>query len=157
VAVAVDKTCSACGTAKPLGDFYTYMDKRRGRRRMHPTCKLCSNAKSRAYSAANAEKVSENKRRYYRENIDALKEKGRFARYGVTEEQFVALLEGQGGRCAICFSDDPGRGKDWNVDHDHATGAVRGLLCSKCNLALGGFRDDASLLRSAVAYLMREH
>jgi hypothetical protein len=78
--------------------------------------------------------------------------------YGLTIEQHAALLSAQGHRCGICGSDDPGirtKGKvhRWHVDHDHATGKVRGLLCGSCNIGLGSFFDNTVALRNAVVYL----
>ena len=75
-------------------------------------------------------------------------------RYGLTVEQYDAILKSQGGRCAICRAERPdSRTKQWHVDHCHATGKVRGLLCGQCNLGLGQFRDDPALLRQAIKYL----
>lgn len=72
--------------------------------------------------------------------------------FGLTVEEFDALLDAQGGACAICES--PCRtGKRLAVDHDHGTGDVRGLLCAACNRGLGYFRDDPNLLVRAAAYL----
>lgn len=76
--------------------------------------------------------------------------------YGLSLEQFEALLAAQGGRCAICRTDTPpgeGRKGVWNVDHCHKTGAVRGILCAWCNSGLGYMRDDPEALRNAIAYL----
>jgi hypothetical protein len=61
-----------------------------------------------------------------------------------------SLLEGQGGRCAICRERPP-----TDTDHDHLTGVVRGLLCNACNLGLGQFRDDPGLLLAAAEYLAK--
>lgn len=72
--------------------------------------------------------------------------------YGLTPTDFDAMLETQGGRCAICRGDDH-NGRNWCVDHDHATGAVRGLLCTDCNIGLGKFKDDPAILRAAIEYL----
>lgn len=75
-------------------------------------------------------------------------------RYGITREQYEALLEQQGHACAICKT--PDEGLWWGffvVDHDHDTGVVRGLLCSPCNGLLGGARDRIDVLRSAITYL----
>ena len=81
------------------------------------------------------------------------------ADFNITLEEYNALLEKQGGACAICGTKETGvqepgkREHSMYVDHDHATGAVRGLLCSRCNFGLGQFRDDPKLLLRAVAYL----
>lgn len=61
--------------------------------------------------------------------------------YGITSEQYEALYEAQGGCCFICKR-ARGISKKLAVDHDHATGYVRGLLCTTCNKILGHFRDD---------------
>lgn len=75
----------------------------------------------------------------------------RAATYGLTRDELHALIE-QHDRCAICGGSDWGK-KGPQVDHDHDTGRVRGVLCSNCNTGLGHFRDDAALLRKAVRYL----
>jgi hypothetical protein len=72
-------------------------------------------------------------------------------KYGLTLEGFDALLVSQGGRCAIC-----GKADADNVDHDHATGAVRGILCWNCNIAIGQFEDDIDRVCAAAAYLSRD-
>ena len=71
--------------------------------------------------------------------------------YGITIEQYDALLVKQNGLCAIC-QNVSGR-KKLSVDHDHQTGKVRGLLCNPCNLSLGGFKDRSKLLAQAIIYL----
>lgn len=75
-------------------------------------------------------------------------------RYGMTPEQYDALASAQGGVCAICRGTNS-RNVRLPVDHDHATNRVRGLLCERCNLALGQFADDPRLLQSAIDYLAR--
>jgi hypothetical protein len=74
-------------------------------------------------------------------------------KYGLTVEDFDRILQEQNGRCAICGSDDP-RYRNWCVDHDHETGAVRGLLCILCNSGLGKFRDDVDTIYRAAQYLL---
>jgi hypothetical protein len=76
-------------------------------------------------------------------------------RYGITQDDFDRMLTEQGGRCAICATDSPGGRSAWHIDHDHATGAVRGLLCHLCNVGIGNLRDDTDIMRSAIAYLDR--
>jgi len=73
--------------------------------------------------------------------------------YGLTPEQYAALLKQQDNRCAICRTETPGGKGGWHVDHDHATDRVRGLLCNACNLMLGHAQDDPARLRAALAYL----
>ena len=66
------------------------------------------------------------------------------------------MLAEQDGRCAVCRSTETGtRGEFFDIDHDHATGVVRGLLCRRCNLGVGHFRDNPARLRSAADYLER--
>lgn len=73
--------------------------------------------------------------------------------YGITLEQYNALLEKFGGRCWICKKHQEEFVKYLNVDHDHTTGEVRGLLCYTCNRNLIGRHRDPELLRSAASYL----
>lgn len=64
---------------------------------------------------------------------------------------FDEMVLAQNGVCAICGSAP--NGHPLHVDHDHTTGAVRGLLCQQCNTGLGNFRDDIALLDRAMQYL----
>jgi predicted nucleic acid-binding Zn ribbon protein len=73
--------------------------------------------------------------------------------YGITAEWYAETLITQGNACAICRDTEPGGKGGWHVDHDHATGKVRGLLCHGCNIALGYLKDDITRLRAAIAYL----
>jgi hypothetical protein len=81
-------------------------------------------------------------------------------KYNLSLDDFEALLRKQGNRCAICFKSIEGETlggvRRANVDHDHATGKVRGLLCTGCNTALGKFEDSIRLLAAAIVYL-QEH
>jgi len=81
----------------------------------------------------------------------------RYAKYGITQEEYSALSEQQGRRCAICGNSPEGRGKDGIlvVDHSHETDEVRGLLCGNCNLGLGCFGDDPATITAAGRYLER--
>ena len=72
--------------------------------------------------------------------------------HGVSAEGRDALLAEQGGVCAICRTPDPGKGS-WQLDHDHATKEIRGVLCPLCNRGLGQFKDDPLRLLAAVEYL----
>jgi hypothetical protein len=71
--------------------------------------------------------------------------------YNLTVEQVNVMAEAG---CRICGTTDwKGRHGRPHVDHDHATGKVRGILCDSCNLGLGKFKDDPALLRVAADYL----
>lgn len=78
----------------------------------------------------------------------------------MTRAQKLAMLEAQGGCCAVCKSTDPG-GKGWQTDHDRSCcptlttcgECIRGILCTRCNRAMGMFEDDPALLMSAAEYL----
>lgn len=128
-------------------------------------------AKSRSYCAANREQRAVAARSYYKENRDrtlaakrAYYEANRnkklaYARvnqlrraYGLTPETLAQMVSAQGNKCAICsleFSLD----RKVCVDHCHKSGRVRGALCSTCNSGIGHLKDDASVVRRALAYL----
>lgn len=73
-------------------------------------------------------------------------------KYGITPADYEALLEKQGGVCAICKG-PPIYDTVFCVDHDHATDEVRGLLCRKCNAGIGQLRDDPVIVKAALEYL----
>lgn len=75
--------------------------------------------------------------------------------YGLTQEQFDALVAAQGNVCAVCSNGHVGPGADLHVDHDHRTGAVRALLCGKYNTLIGLADDSPDRLELAAAYLRR--
>ncbi len=74
-------------------------------------------------------------------------------KYGVTQEQYEQRLASQGAACAICRATEPGGRGTWHVDHDHTTKHVRGLLCARCNIGIGCFREEVALLEAAVKYM----
>lgn len=79
--------------------------------------------------------------------------------FGITIWEFDELCNSQRGKCAICGKEETttthGKTRPLSVDHNHRTGAVRGLLCSTCNIGLGCFYDDPELLEKAIEYLNR--
>jgi hypothetical protein len=109
-------------------------------------------------AAAHAKAHPEMHRAKYRASRDAVRANWRKRQYGVDAETYEAMLEAQGHVCAICHGPErqrtsDGRLKPLGVDHDHETGAVRGLLCHACNVGLGHLNDDPALLETAAAYL----
>jgi Recombination endonuclease VII len=123
------KWCPDCDTVKPFADFPTARSNKSGR---HTYCKPCHNARGRA----TLERVG-GARTYHLKR-----------RYGINADEADALLAAQGGLCAICKV-APAK----HVDHDHATGAVRALLCFNCNGEPGQFKDDPQLLHAAAYYV----
>jgi hypothetical protein len=78
-------------------------------------------------------------------------------KFGLTLGEYGQMLVAQNGKCAICAGEEKstrnGKVKALCVDHDHATGNVRGLLCSECNQMIGKAKDDRDILLAAVKYL----
>lgn len=83
--------------------------------------------------------------------------KRRLRAYGITQEEFSYLLTEQNGRCIICsvILNNKVRNAAPCVDHDHATGKIRGVLCRQCNVGLGNFKDSAQVAEAAADYLRR--
>lgn len=125
-----------------------------------------------AYRAANAERLKVEKLAWQRAHPEkrkqhraterakdptAFKQRDRRSHlrttYGLADGEYEALLDKQGGVCAICRK-PPTLGKQLWVDHDHASGEVRGLLHAKCNTAIGLLCDDPQLLQAAREYLL---
>jgi hypothetical protein len=89
-------------------------------------------------------------RAWYYANRDRQRDLRRRQKYGLTRDDYLAMVENQAGLCAICNREF---GDKLRVDHDHETKKLRGLLCSSCNAGLGYFQDKASVLEGAVCYL----
>ena len=83
---------------------------------------------------------------------ECTKFKVKFSLYGLTKKEFYAMLEVQDNKCFICGMEFNSRSKakEPHVHHDHTTGKVKAILCPKCNMALGVFKDDAELLKKAL-------
>jgi hypothetical protein len=165
----MEKRCKVCGDVKPLDDFYRSPGMRDGRRN---DCKACNLEAKAARHAANPEPARERAKQWVRDNPERFaanqaryRSDGRKKasdrrsylkrKYGITPAQYDQMLAVQGGVCAICGR-KPRSDISLHVDHDHETGQRRGLLCFKCNNALGDFRDDIKQLERAVTYLI-EH
>lgn len=74
-------------------------------------------------------------------------------KFGITPEEYDAILNKQNGCCAICNTHSLAFKRRLAVDHNHETGKVRGLLCMFCNTALGKFEDSVDILNRAINYL----
>ena len=74
------------------------------------------------------------------------------SRYGLTEGELSVLWQAQGAACASCGAREHG-GRNWHIDHCHDTQVVRGVLCHRCNVALGMLRDDAERVLALFHYI----
>lgn len=124
--------CTSCGVFKLASDFTLEKDSRSvGGISMRSQCRPC------------------------REHI---KWKSFIIRtYGITAEEYYDMLAAQDNKCALCNSEEVNNSRITSgklfIDHCHDTGKVRGLLCSKCNHAIGLLNDDVNLLYKAIEYL----
>ena len=139
------KKCATCGEEKSLEDFHKQSRSKDGRQRV---CKECNTASVKRWQKDNPERYAE----YYksRDAIYSADSRKRAKKYGMTPEELSEFLLSTDGVCTICGRHP----NNWLVvDHCHKTGKVRGVLCEKCNQALGLMDDNAEYLESAIAYL----
>lgn len=111
------------------------------------------NANSRKYYAEHKEQEAIKSKEWRDNNKEYRAHKRLEYYYGITIDIYNKLYDLQGGKCAICGKHQSELDKRLYVDHDHDTKTVRGLLCQKCNSALGMFNDRLDLVRKAVVYL----
>lgn len=134
------KECTKCLASLPLDAFHK--DKR-GTQGRYYKCRPCTNKHRAEYRKA---KIKADPDHY--KNLK-LKE-----RYGISFEDRASLATEQDNKCKICLTSEASSKRGvLCVDHCHATGEVRGLLCDLCNKALGHFRDNPTLLKVGIAYL----
>ena len=107
-----------------------------------------------------SEEFRAGRRAYYQKNRQRIlryrkkRQPERWVRqYGLTMADVIKLMELQGHKCAVCGV--PINRENRHIDHDHKTDKVRGLLCRRCNMAIGLFEDDYRILQKAVLYLAR--
>lgn len=159
------KKCSKCEIEKPKSEFPKANDRKSG---VRSRCKKCTSARKKEKHAENPERqrkyVRDWKKRHpeqkrqiekncrlkrlnhYRAKKCAQRKK---RKYGLTEAQYWDLRRFQDDKCAICadYLERP------CIDHCHTTGIVRGILCIRCNTAIGSLKDSPDICRKAAAYL----
>lgn len=129
-------TCKKCGIFKSWNDYPEFS---------LFVCRSCKNKQIEDWGKRNPEK------KLWSVRNSTLK-----IRYGITLEDFENLFKIQGSKCAICEIAEERDRFGWNVDHNHSTNTVRGVLCKTCNVGLGSFKDDIRRLLKAIIYLMEE-
>jgi Autographiviridae endonuclease VII len=140
------KTCGKCKAVKPLSAFV--MDHQRGRQKSY--CLSCTSAAAKEWRKRNPNY----ERQRYQSDKTGTRERHLIRKYKVTLADYERMLKQQNGRCAICQATEESQHKGvFHVDHCHATGRVRGLLCRGCNHILGHVKDDPQKLRAAIDYL----
>lgn len=157
--------CPMCGVFKPLDAFAPSLV-RRGNGR----CRDCERQRSARYQHENREAVRETARRWYRankkkhaertarvyrRNPEASFDRHLRRKYGITLNDYNAILAAQGGGCALCGKKQSTEKLRLAVDHDHETGNVRGILCHHCNRAIGALGDSVDGIQRALDYLKR--
>lgn len=161
------KKCSRCVKIMDLNRFTNNRTSKDGKDHY---CRQCKSAVKKEDYEKNREKIKKqvhesykrNKdkciaraKKYRTENREKVLAQKRFASLGVTHEQYQAMLKEQKECCAVCGIHQTGRKYRLSVDHCHATGQIRGLLCGFCNTGIGLFKDNISLMEKASAYLSK--
>lgn len=129
--------CSGCQMMLPAADFNTDRHTPNGLARY---CRSCQKPK---------------RAMQYQQNKGTHRAAARRRKFGMDAAEYDRRLQAQHGVCAICKA-PPEDGEVLCVDHEHNTGLVRGLLCTRCNLGLGQFRDNPAVLAAAIRYLEDE-
>ena len=149
----ITKMCPNCNKNLSI-DLFNKSNRRDG---FQTYCKKCHNQMQRdKYASDPMAKVKRQIRAGRRKEKDPLVQRRSELKrlYGITLEDYVDMFSKQEGVCAICLEECQTR-KSLSVDHDHATGKIRGLLCNRCNRAIGMLNDDADILERAKQYVIK--
>jgi Recombination endonuclease VII len=152
------KTCSDCSQEKSVDDFHKSFKTKAGEQRYFKYCKVCASVRAKGWYQNNLEsarergKKAQKARRDQGLDTETRRRRDYKNKYGITLEEWKVLYESQKGLCAICSRDL--EGIKVCTDHDHATGLVRGLLCTNCNQGLGYFSDNADTMIRGAHYLL---
>lgn len=159
--IVTEKWCPHCKETLPTDRFGV---NRRTRTGLMGYCRECNAAKSRAWKERNPERAAGHAANRTPRSTAERRRVGLWVYYRMTWDDYTRRLAEQGGRCAICLTDDPDTKSDtFHIDHDHSCCAghkscgkcVRGLLCSPCNRGLGHMKDDPKRLIAAAKYLTK--
>lgn len=148
------KVCTKCKRKKSLKDFHRDKYHRDG---YCTWCKVCRRAYTAKWRRANKEHVLRYSKNYYHANPKRANEMNRRCnikrKFGLTSEQYDIMFKNQGGCCAICEQPQSKLSRTLAVDHNRKTKQIRGLLCNRCNMSLGGFDHNPERLEKAAVYV----
>lgn len=142
----ITKTCNQCSITKPLDQFFKDKSTKDG---FYTVCKPCKTHATIAWRAMNREKYNETMRAYSKKHRRRTHLQ---TAYGMTIDRYNEMLKTQDMKCWICEKQNMSNKRPLVVDHCHATGRVRGLLCYGCNRALATL-EAPGLLARAELYL----
>ena len=137
----LERKCYKCNVLKPESAFFLDSTQARGREYQ---CKDCKRAYNREYRRKNPERM---KLKDFKSDLKK--------RYGISYEEYMRMYEAQEGNCACCGIHESKFKRQLNVDHNHTTGEIRGLLCNRCNPGIGYFEESVERLEMAIAYLTK--
>jgi superfamily II helicase len=146
----IKKVCTKCKVEKFLSEFSKHSSAKYKR---NSVCVKCDSKRVVEWQRNNKDRFRANQKKFankestkrYRKDWQLKKN------FNISIEEYERLVKKQKGKCGICKKED-----SLHVDHNHISGAVRGLLCSPCNLALGLFKDDKTILKNAIKYLNKD-
>lgn len=134
------KKCTVCKQEKDILEFHKSALSKDGH---FYQCRSCRNSGRDKYYQAHRE------RRKVVSRYNHLRRT-----YDITDHEYAMMLEAQQHKCKICGKHELELKRKLDIDHDHRTGKVRGLLCTTCNINPGRFKDDPQLFISAAQYLL---
>ena len=143
------KICTRCKERKQIDCF----SPKHGSKHGYSWCRSCNNATTREWVKNNYEKNRLSVDKYHKANPDSTRKAKLKYKYGITPQDWNDIFSKQDGRCAICGRHQTDIKRGLAVDHCHETNIVRGLLCHKCNSALGLLGDNPRILFNAAVYL----
>jgi hypothetical protein len=176
------KKCTTCKIVYPLSEYRKDSSRSNG---IHPTCNNCNKEIQRRWYKKNKEKAKKNSLANYEKKKDIINAKRKKKRAdnpeevrskarksynpivskvsswknagikNMTYELYLKMVSQQNDCCAICSDHRDTMKRNLDVDHDHITGKVRGLLCSKCNTGIGKLKESIDILEKAINYLKK--
>ena len=143
------KTCRKCNESKELDMFYKSPGMADGYR---SDCMRCHKDYAKAYRLT--ERYKDTKRKYEATDKAKLAKRKHSLKYnyGISLDSYNTMYKSQDGKCEICSKKE----NKLNVDHDHETGEVRGLLCNNCNTGIGLLKDSQDILFQSQVYLLKD-